>query len=288
LVLAGGVVGVFGMLAVLGVAVVVLTMGPVCTDAKALPLEKARERPFLAAAPPVSNIAHRGASELAPEHSLRAYELALQQGADVLELDLRLSSDRVLFVAHDRTLKRTLGLEQAFAEVTAAQLRALAGARAPLDIDEVLERYPDVRFNLELKDDVLEAASALAQVITRHGAQDRVLVASARRRVLDAFRSASGGAVATSASTGEALDYYVCYLMERTCNVAYSALQLPAVGWLGLTGSNFITRAHERGLVVHFWTVDEPGRMRALIDAGADGIMTNRPDVLARVLEERR
>jgi len=276
------------MLAILGVAALVLTMGPVCTDAKAPPREKARERPFLAAAPPVSNIAHRGASGLAPEHSRRAYELALEQGADVLELDLRLTSDRVLFVAHDRTLKRTLGLEQAFADVTAAELRAIAGARAPLDIDEVLERYPGVRFNLELKDDMLEAASALAQVITRHGAEERVLVASAHRRVLTAFRSATGGAVATSAATREALDYYICYLMERTCPTAYSALQLPAIGVLGLTRAAFVARAHERGLVVHFWTVDEPERMRALIDAGADGIMTNRPDVLARVLEERR
>ena len=76
--------------------------------------------------------------------------------------------------------------------------------------------------------------------------------------------------------------------MKRACPTDYSALQLPTLGWLGLTSSEFIRGAHDRGLAVHFWTVDDPERMRALIAAGADGVMTNRPDVLAWVLEGSR
>jgi glycerophosphoryl diester phosphodiesterase len=75
--------------------------------------------------------------------------------------------------------------------------------------------------------------------------------------------------------------------MKRTCSTAFSALQLPPLGWLGLTTAAFIEGAHARGVGVHFWTVDDPAQMRALLAAGADGLMTNRPDVLARLLGER-
>jgi glycerophosphoryl diester phosphodiesterase len=76
--------------------------------------------------------------------------------------------------------------------------------------------------------------------------------------------------------------------MNRTCPIAYAALQLPPLDWLGLTTADFIAGAHSRGLAVHFWTVDEPARMRALLAAGADGVMTNRPDLLAPLIAERR
>jgi glycerophosphoryl diester phosphodiesterase len=291
----------------LGLAVVVAsaTMGRVCTDAKAAAALNFRELPFFAGLPPVLDIAHRGASELAPEHSLVAYELALLQGAHVLELDLRLLRDGELVIAHDRTLKRTLGLDRAFSELSLPELRAIAGSAMPLGLDQVFRQFPGARFNLELKDESLEAPRALAAIILREGAQasskegesdldrasvplkHRVLVASSHRPVLEEFRRQTSGAVATSASAEEALDYYVCYLMRRTCPSDYSALQLPPLGWLGLTSAAFIEAAHERGLCVHFWTVDDPAQMRALLSAGADGLMTNRPDVLGRVLGER-
>jgi glycerophosphoryl diester phosphodiesterase len=273
------------------------TMGRVCTDAKATADQNFRDLPFFAGLPPVLDIAHRGASKLAPEHSLAAYELALRQGADVLELDLRLLRDRRLVVAHDRTLERTLGIETAFAELTWAELAKLAGERMPLGLDQVFFRFPEARFNLELKDETLEAPRALAQALSSasgpHSASGgdvarRVLVASSHRPVLEEFRRLTGGAVATSASAEEALDYYLCQLMNRTCPVAYSALQLPPLDWLGLTTRDFIAGAHARGLAVHFWTVDEPARMRALLAAGADGVMTNRPDLLAPLIAERR
>jgi glycerophosphoryl diester phosphodiesterase len=275
------------VLVAVGVSVVVASaiMGRVCTDAKVPALQNFRELPFFAGLPSVVNVAHRGASVVALEHSLAAYELALQQGAHVLELDLRLLGDGELVVAHDRTLKRTLGSDAAFATLTLTELERIGGDRAPLTLASVFSRFPHARFNLELKDESLAAPKALADLVLRRGVQERVLVASSHRAVLAEFRRATAGAVATSASAEEALDYAFCYLMNRACPSAYSALQLPTLGWLGLTSSEFIRGAHDRGLAVHFWTVDEPERMRALIDAGADGVMTNRPDVLARVLE---
>lgn len=262
-------------------------MGRVCTDAKALAPTNPRERPFFAGLPPVLNIAHRGASTLALEHSFEAYELALAQGAHVLELDLRLTRDAALLVAHDRTLRRTVGREEAWSELTRAQVAELAGGRMPLDLDQVLSHFPAARFNLELKDDTVEGPRALAQVLARQGAAGRVLVASQHVRVLEALRTVTQGTVATSASQDEALDYYACYLMGRTCIGQYSALQLPALGVLGITSARFIAQAHEQGLAVHYWTIDDPTRMAELLAHGADGIMTNRPDRLARVLSGR-
>jgi glycerophosphoryl diester phosphodiesterase len=260
-------------------------MGRVCTDAKAGEAQKAPLPPFFDGLPAVLNIAHRGASKLAPEHSLAAYALAIAQGADVLELDLRLTRDGALVVAHDRTLERTLGVTGSIAELTLAEIESIAGSRAPLRLDRVFEHFPESRFNLELKDENPAAATALARLIRERGVSQRVLVASSHRQVLDELRAASAGEVTTSASMAEALEYYFCQLMERTCPAPYSALQLPPLGWLGVTGGHFLRLAHERGLVVHYWTVDDPARMRQLLDAGADGIMTNRPDVLEPLLQ---
>jgi glycerophosphoryl diester phosphodiesterase len=275
--LAGAAIGV-GLIFARGV------MGRVCTDAKALAPANPQAHPFFAGLPPVLNIAHRGASTLAPEHSFEAFQLALAQGAHVLELDLRLTRDAALLVAHDRSLRRTVGREGAWSELTVAELAGLAGSRMPLGLEQVLARFPEAHFNLELKDDTLEGPRALAKVLARHDASARVLVASRHARVLEELRIVTNGGVATSASSDEALDYYVSYVMGRACTGRYSALQLPALGWLGITSSRFIERAHERGLAVHYWTIDDDERMAELLARGADGIMTNRPDRLARVL----
>ena len=101
----------------LSLIVVLWVMGRVCIAAKPEGLQKSPRPAFFEGLPPVLNIAHRGASKRAAEHTLEAYELGLRQGADVLELDLRATSDGVLVVAHDARLERTLGLDARVAEV---------------------------------------------------------------------------------------------------------------------------------------------------------------------------
>lgn len=256
----------------------------VCPDAKSVPPRNYRTLPFFAGLPPVLDIAHRGASKLAAEHTLEAYRLALEQGAHVLELDLRLLRDRQLVIAHDRTLRRTHGVDAAYSELTWADLERVASGPVPIRLSQALRQFPSVRFNLELKDEAPDAARALAGALAEAQAEGRVLVASGHDAVLAEFRRATGGRVATSASTAEALRYYFCHRMQRSCPTPYSALQLPTLKWLGITRAGFVATAHERGLAVHFWTVDDPDEMRALLAAGADGIMTNRPDVLGALL----
>ena len=239
---------------------------------------------FFTGLPSVLNIAHRGASHAAQEHTLEAYALALEQGADVLELDVHATKDGILVVAHDADLERTVGIRARIAELDWQELTTLAGERAPLTLDAVFQRFPRAHFNLELKPERDDVAAALARAISQHALAERVIVASFHVDTLAAFRRASGGTIATSAAMSESVSFLLCYLMQRRCRVPFDLLQLPArfPYWLGTEPFNRFV--HEQGLKVQYWTVDDPTLMRTLIEAGADGIMTNRPEQLARVL----
>ena len=246
--------------------------------------EKLGPSAFFTELPLLLNVAHRGASAHATEHTLEAYALAVSQGADVLELDLRLTHDRVLVVAHDANIERTAGISATIAALDWEELRRTAGERAPLRLSDVFEHFPRAHYNLELKAEQNDAAEALARLLDERQMTERVLVASYHQSALSAFREASGGRVATSASMRESVGFLACYLLEIHCSHTFVALQLPASFPVWLGGSSFHEFAHAQGLKVHYWTVDEPEHMRALVLAGADGIMTNRPDVLAKVL----
>jgi acyl-CoA thioesterase-1 len=275
-------------LLLLGMLVGRVIMGLLCSDAKPSDGPGAAALPFFAGLPKVLSLAHRGASKQAAEHSLQALSLALSEGADVLELDLRATRDQQLVTTHDATLERTLGLPQRWSEITWAEAQSLAGPRTPPLLGEVLSRFPGAHLNLELKDEDPAVARLLAQQIAAAGAEQRVLVASMHAAMLREFRRASQGKVATSASFREALGFYACYRIGKGCRADYAALQVPVWNWLGITSPEFIQHAHRQGLAVHFWTVDDEAVQRALLAAGADGIITNRPDTLARVLSGLR
>lgn len=242
-----------------------------------------REYAFFQGLPPGANIAHRGASGRAMEHSLQAYRLALQAGADVLELDVRQLRDGVLVVAHDADLSRILGLPAVLGDVTWPQLQALEVAHSsalPHRLFDLLTQFPLVRFNLEIKDAGLGAAARLAEVITEAEAGERVLVASMHHDALVEFRRLTGGRVATSASGREVLRFFLGYRLGFEAPTPFAALQLPPIDGLGLAKPAFLSYAHSRELFVHYWTIDKANAQRRLLEAGADGIMTNYPAVL--------
>lgn len=251
-------------------------------------------RAFLAGGPLV--IAHRGASAVATEHTMAAYRRALDDGADVLELDVHRARDGALVISHDRSLTRALGVAMVIEEHDLPALRAaLARAHPGRDpaallptLDQVVDAYPAVRLNVELKADSSALADAVSAAIDRHRAWDRVLVASFHGETLARFRDVSGGKVATSASTGEAARFYLCYLLGVASRPDYAALQVPPQlrrRWphVRLDSSEFIEFAHRHGLEVHYWTIEDPAQMAHLLAAGADGIMTNQPARAAEV-----
>jgi glycerophosphoryl diester phosphodiesterase len=243
---------------------------------------------FLAGGPLV--IAHRGASESETENSIAAYRRALADGADVLELDARLSRDGAIVVSHDPTLTRALGVPVSIADSDLADLRArLVEHRLGTDpadllptLDEVMVKFPHVRLNIELKTDSAALADAVAAAIERHARADDVLVASFHGEALRRLRAATRGRVATSASTGEAVRFVICYLLTVPCRPHYQALQIPpqlrkSAPRFQTDSAEFIAFAHRHGLAVHYWTIDDETTMARLLAAGADGIMTDAP-----------
>jgi len=253
------------------------------------------------------NFAHRGASARAPENTLEAFRLAAEDGAGGLETDVHMTRDGHVVAIHDDTVDRTtdgLGLVR---EMTLTELQCLdagfrftpdGGATYPYrgkgvhvpELREVLREIPDLAVNVDIKEGRPDVEEAVLRVIEGAGAQDRTLVVSEHTPVVGKFRRLSGGRVRTGASRGESrLFYYLSGLrLEGLLRPAYDALQVPV--WHGereLVTPRFLEAAHDVGVRVDVWTIDEPAEMRRLLDLGVDVVMTNRPGVLAGVLRGR-
>jgi glycerophosphoryl diester phosphodiesterase len=228
-------------------------------------------------------IAHRGASGHLPENTLPAYELAVEQRADMIEIDLHRTRDGEIVVIHDEDLAG-IGGRGVIADATSADVRALDagdGARVPT-LDEVLDGFGAcVPFNLEIKCPArgaylgLEAAALAA--VERRGLLPHMLFSCFDDAVLARLR-----ALAPAARIG---------LLLSPRNAARPTERARAVGaeaihpWIGLAEPDLIDAAHAEGLAVYVFTVDEEDDMRRLLGQGADGLFTNFPDRLRAVVE---
>lgn len=257
--------------------------------------------PVLAGAPLL--IAHRGGSALAPENTLAAFRNGADVwGADMTELDVHASADGHCVVIHDPTVDRTTDGVGAVAELTLAELQKLdAGYRFTADggatfpfrgrgvniptIDEVLSALPRMRFIVEVKTGA--AQTPLFAAIRRLDARDRVIVAGMYERDRTLFSEFRG---AVSASGEELRRFYRRHRLGlgRFFPPRADVVQVPEV-WEGrrIVTRRFVADLAARGIPVHVWTVDDPDDMRRLLDWGVEGVLTDRPDVLGRVLHEK-
>lgn len=240
-------------------------------------------------------IAHRGGAALRPENTLVAFEHARSLGVDVLELDVRRSRDGALVVIHDPTVDRTTDGHGAVAEMDLDALKRLDagatftglegeryGARIPT-LEEVLRGFPLLRLNIEMKVDGLEAT--LCETLEVHDAGDRVLVASADDARMRRFRERCPR-VATSATFDEALEFWGLASLGIAGHPPAPALQLPpSAGPLPVFSGPLQWAAASRGMVVQLFTIDDAEHMRVLLADGVHGIMTDRPDLMLRVLD---
>lgn len=252
------------------------------------------------------NIAHRGGAALVPENTLEGFREAVGLGEVTLELDVRTCADGEVVVIHDPTVDRTTDGTGAVSQKGRADLDRLdAGYRFPSDdapdhpwrgrgvrvptLEAVYRQHPDRPVVIELKDERPGAAEALWRAVEAAGAQDRTLVATNAAAPIRRFRRASGGTVPTAASVGEfAVFWLLSFLhLHRVHDPPFQALQPPEVyRGIRVVTPRLVRRAHEAGLRVDVWTVDDGADMRRLLGWGVDGIMTDRPDVLARILNE--
>lgn len=249
--------------------------------------------PFLDHPGPLA-FAHRGGTEVAPENSLAAFAGAVEVGFRYLETDVHLTADGVVVAAHDERLDRVADTGGAIAELTSAEIgRARLGGSEPLPtFEELLDTFGDERFNVDPKSDAV--VEPLLDILVRRGDLGRVCIGAFSEDRLARIRGAGGPGLCTSASPRETGALVVASKVPFGAGrsdrhtPAYQCVQVP-VRHRGLTvvTRRFVSTAHDRGVQVHVWTIDEPAEMHRLLDLGVDGIMTDRPSVLRMVLESR-
>lgn len=234
-------------------------------------------------------IAHRGASGYAPENTMPAFELAVRQGADMAELDVQRSSDGALVVFHDISTERWNGQPRLVAECSLAELQTLdiRGARVPT-LAEVcaFARERRLRLNVELK--ALGIGAEVARVLKEERAEDLVLISSFAPAALSEMAAAAphvprGYLMGTQTYRPRVRfrESWPFGALRRVGAAAWHpAHQIPLL-------DRVVPRIRRKGYQVNVWTVNEVDLMRRLIALKVDGIITDVPDVLRRVLEEQ-
>ncbi len=242
--------------------------------------------------------AHRGlvtpalAEQGIAENTFASFEAAEAAGALYIESDCHLTSDGVAVLFHDSDLRRVAGDPRAIAAVGHAELAALMAERGGLlTLEDALERFPRTRFNLDVK--AALAAEQMGRIVAPYA--ERVLLTSfddeSRLRALAAARAARAS---TSPATSPGRSALVKLLLAVTLGgrrararalAGFDALQIPERhGAIRVLSPRLIDAAHEAGVEVHVWTVNEPARMRELVALGVDGIITDRADLALSTL----
>lgn len=287
-----------GLLIVVGIVVIVLV-------ALALLMPNAPDYPFFESDRPMV-IAHQGGEGLRPSNTMLAFANAVALGVDVLEMDVHSTSDGALVLIHDDTVDRTTDGSGRVQEFTLAELQQLdageywtpddgatypyrgQGARIPT-LEEIVTAFPQMKFNIEIKQIEPSIAAPLCDLLRDHGLTERALIASFHPTAMDEFRAACPE-VATSMVEDEIRPFFI--LNTIFLGALYSppgtAFQVPEYsGSLHVLTPRFVRGAQRNNVAVHPWTIDDPADMARFLDMGVDGIITDRPDIMIEVLEER-
>lgn len=255
-------------------------------------------------------IAHRGGRGLAPEGTMAAFDNSYELGVDVFEFDTHMTSDGYLVVSHDPDVDRMTEGTGRINDMTLEEVQALdagyhfedengehtyrdKGVYIPT-VEEVFQKYPDMRYLIEIKDtndpelyeDVIQE---LWRLIQEYDMTDDVMMGSFEHSINERFEEVSGGQVPIGAGEDAVRDFaykHVPYL-NGLAKSTVDSFQLPteAEGF-DLTTNNIIRSAKKRNISVYYWTINDEETMIELIEKEADGIMTDYPDRLIKVLDE--
>lgn len=256
----------------------------------------ASDYPYFDAPTPIG-LAHRGGAAYEPnvgrENTVAAFRQAVDMGYRYLETDVHATSDGRLVAFHDDVLDRVtdgVGAVAGLGWADVSRARTAAGDEVPL-MEDLLEAFPDARFNIDVK--APGAVRPLADLVRRTGAVDRVCVGSFSDERLRAVRRLVGPRLATSAGpAGVAGLRLLPGAMSRLFHSPAQALQIPVTHevrgrTVTLVTPALVRAAHATGKQVHVWTIDDAAEMHRLLDLGVDGIVSDRIDTLRDVLEER-
>jgi glycerophosphoryl diester phosphodiesterase len=245
--------------------------------------------PYLDHEGPIA-FAHRGGTSAAPENSLRAFADAVELGYQYLETDVHATSDGVLVAFHDNDLERTCGEKRAIAtsawdELTSARIDGTDPI--PL-LDDLLDEFPHARFNIDCKAD--SALEPLIKKLRERDCLERVCIGSFSDKRLDRVRQEFGTSVCTSMGPKEVAKLVARATSHLPLTPTDHALmaQVPVKqGPIPVTTQRFVDVAHELGIQVHVWTIDDPVEIARLLDLGVDGIMSDDTRALRDVFMAR-
>jgi glycerophosphoryl diester phosphodiesterase len=215
---------------------------------------------------------------------MEAFEYAVGLGYRYVETDVQVTADGVLVAFHDNDLRRTCGVAGRISDLPWEKVAAArVDGRAPIPLlDELLAAWPDLRLNIDCKSDA--AIAALIASLRRHDALHRVCVGAFSDRRLARLRHELGDQLCSSLGPLAVARF----LVAPPQRISAHAAQVPVrQGPVTVVNERFVANAHQRGVHVHVWTIDDADEMRRLLDLGVDGVMTDRPGVLRQVLTER-
>ena len=250
-------------------------------------------------------MAHRGGAGLWPENIMYSFEGAVDLGVDVLETEIHSTADNILVLMHDSTVDRTTDGSGPINGMTLEEVKTLdagynwtsdggktfpfrgSGLTVPT-LEELFTAFPNVRINIDIKQEKPSLVESLCQAIRTFDMMDRVTVASFSSKLLKAFRRVCPE-VTTSAGTGEVALFFIMNLVFL--GAAYKprcqAFQVPEYSsGLHVLTKRFVDRAHDLNLEVHAWTINEVSDMVRMLALGVDGIITDYPDRLLDLLRE--
>ncbi|RAV09225.1 glycerophosphodiester phosphodiesterase [Paenibacillus contaminans] len=257
------------------------------------------------------NIAHQGGELLAPSNTMAAFDIAHSLGVDVLETDIHMTKDGRLVTIHDATVDRTTDGKGRVDSFTLEELQKLdagytfedlkgeksyrgKGAYIP-ELDELFAKYgKEHYFNIEIKDTYPKTGESqierkLWELIEKYGLEKKVIVNSFDNGIVKRFNEFAGNKVAIGAGKSEVVKFVLAHkaLLPGFYRPGAQVLQIPTENsGFNLKTRSLIEGAHRLNMQVHYWTIDDKAEMKELIELGADGIMTNRPDLLKEVIQE--
>lgn len=233
--------------------------------------------------------AHRGGASDQPENTMPAFEAAIELGYVYLETDAHVTADGICLAFHDDRLDRVTDRTGVIAELPYRVVRdARVDGREPIPLlEDLVASFPQARVNIDTKSDA--AVAAVAAVVRRTDAIDRVCIGSFSDARLERIRAELGPALCTSLGPkGTARLRGGSFGLPGAGHLPAACAQVPhRIKGVTLVDQRFVDTAHGLGLQVHVWTIDDPAEMHELLDLGVDGIMTDRPGVLREVLVSR-
>ena len=243
-------------------------------------------------------IAHQGSSLDLPPNTLEAFQLALDQGADIIELDIWRSKDGTWGVIHDRNLSRITGVNKDITKLTFEEIQLLdagynfsdssgnylyrnKGYKIP-SLEQVFKQFNNEKINIEIKTVSKLGLSDLVEMIKKYQMEKKVLVVSFSYNVIKKFRKISNNQIATAASKSDIMRM-IYFGKLPWYKIRFDAFQMPfyskKVERYGLKNPEWIDKMRSKGMEVHYWTVDNSEDIKKVFSIGAGGVITNKPKI---------